>query len=222
MPDQQLLTEQEIGRLVFETFGMRRFTQDSPIQPDVWIRFLKLAGRGDLDNTKVSLLVMPKDTPAEDGTPAGGAGLLAEDIRGAILNRSRNQERQPSRGAAKVKPEPMLKPFKVASTGRAVAIDVTFEEMLKYLIPKTYWWTCVDEKYRDPDKLGRLLQGKSDERIKDALLQFDDTEFFRFVALSAVISYIGSASNDQKTVETGPGSDRPVGSRSGAGRRRSR
>ena len=44
--DDQFLTEEEISRLVFETFGMRRFTQDSPVQPDVWIRFLKLAGRG--------------------------------------------------------------------------------------------------------------------------------------------------------------------------------
>src|SRR5215203_1293406 len=126
--DEQFLTEEEIRRLVFETFGMRRFTQDSPVQPDVWIRFLNLAARGDLDDTRVSLLVIPKDTPADDGTPAGGAGLLAEDIRGAILNRQRNQERPPSRGAARVEPEPMLKPFKVASTGRAVAIDVTFEE----------------------------------------------------------------------------------------------
>ncbi len=27
-----------IHSLVFETFGLRRFTQDSPIRPDVWLR----------------------------------------------------------------------------------------------------------------------------------------------------------------------------------------
>ncbi len=64
LPNDQFLTEDEIRRLVFETFGMRRFTQDSPVQPDVWIRFLKLAGRGDLEKTRVSLLVVPKDTSA--------------------------------------------------------------------------------------------------------------------------------------------------------------
>lgn len=199
---EQFPTKEEIRRLVFETFGMRRFTQDSPVQPDVWIRFLKLAGRGDLDTTKVSLLLMPKETAAPDGTPAGGGGQLAEDVRAAILNRSRDQERKPSRGAAKVLPEPMLRKFKVAATSRAVAIEVTFEEMLTYLIPKTYWWSCIANKFRDPATLGRQLEDKYEEPIKEALLAFDDTEFFRFVALSAVIRCIADARQDRKTVET--------------------
>jgi len=188
LPNDQFLTEDEIRRLVFETFGMRRFTQDSPVQPDVWIRFLKLAGRGDLEKTRVSLLVVPKDTSAEDGTPAGGGALLAEDIRRSILNRPRGQEPLKSRDAS----ERLLRPHRVAATTRAAAIDVTFEEMLTYLIPKTYWWrTCVDEKYRDPTRLGDMLLAKQKKSIKDALLEFDDTEYLRFVALSAVICYIG-------------------------------
>jgi serine protease AprX len=202
LPNGQFPTEDEIRRLVFETFGMRRFTQDSPVQPDVWIRFLKLAGRGDLDTTRVSLLLVSKDTAAADGTPSGGGGQLAEDVRAAILNRSRDQERKPSRGAAKVTPEPMLTKFKVAATSRAVAIDVTFEEMLTYLIPKTYWWSCVKNNFRDPAKLGKQLEGKYEEPIKDALLAFDDTEFFRFVALSAVVRYIADARRDRKAVAT--------------------
>lgn len=190
-----ILDDATIHRLVFETFGMRRYTQDSPIQADVWVRYLKLAALRRLGE-RVSLILTPKETPGENGQPAGGAGMLAELIRTSILGRIRDQEWE------RRKVEPELKPFKLASTGRNVVIEATFEEMLRYLVPNTYWWTQVSAKYRDPKSLGELLDRAAREQttIQQALVQFDDTEFFRFAALVAITGMIGSEGGDQAEV----------------------
>ena len=78
------LKDDQIHRLVFETFGLRRYTQDSPIQPDVWTLFLKLAADRNLEN-RIALILTPKETPSKDGQPPGSAAQLAEEIREKIL-----------------------------------------------------------------------------------------------------------------------------------------
>lgn len=183
-----ILDDATIHRLVFETFGMRRYTQDSPIQADVWVRYLKLAALHRLDKRE-SLILTPKETPGKRGQPAGGAGMLAELIRRSILGRVRDQEWK--NGRREVEPE--LKPFKLASTGRNVVIEATFGEILRYLVPNTYWWTQVDAKYRDPKSLGDLLNSAARKQttIQQALVQFDDTEFLRFAALVSITDMIG-------------------------------
>ena len=195
-----ILDDATIHRLVFETFGMRRFTQDSPIQADVWVRFLRLADHGRLGD-RVSLILTPKETPGKDGRPAGGAAQLAEKIRTSILGKTRSQEWEKARGT-KISPEEELRPFKLASTGRSVVIDATFQETLRYLVPNTFWWMDITEKYRDPQSLQRLLTdaARKSATIQEALVHFDDTEFFRFVALTSIISLIGSQNADKSSV----------------------
>lgn len=191
---------------------MRRYTQDSPVQPDVWVRFLKLAGRKQLD-VKVSLILAPKDTPTADGQPAGPAALLAEDIRRDVLGKPRDPERAkiPQEkqkridpvAQLKVKPEEEIRPFRLASSGRTVAIEVTFSEMLRYLIPKTFWWTRVHRNYRNPKSLGDLLNKAAEKglNIQEALMSLGDTEFFRFVALCSIVSLAGSPDIKDERVE---------------------
>ena len=43
-PEDPELKDDQIHRLVFETFGLRRYTQDSPIQPNVWTLFPEARG----------------------------------------------------------------------------------------------------------------------------------------------------------------------------------
>lgn len=187
-----VLDDATIHRLVFETFGLRRYTQDSPIQPDVWVTFLKLADRRRITE-RISLILTPNELPGKDGRPAGGAGLLAERIRSMILGTNRSQERTERGGKGKVLPEERLQAFKIASTARNVVIDVTFEEMLRYLLPITVWWRNTQDKYKKPKQLAKILDSLSKKRmsIRKALVELDDTEFFRFAALISIISLIG-------------------------------
>src|SRR6187549_3865623 len=39
------LDEGTLRRLVFRTFGRSRRTQDSPVMPDVWLRYIRVAER---------------------------------------------------------------------------------------------------------------------------------------------------------------------------------
>ena len=195
------LDDATIHRLVFGTFGLRRYTQDSPIQPDVWIRFLKLAADRNLKR-RIPLLLTPKETPGKrDGRPAGGAGQLAEEIRRKILGTKRNQEPVRKPGETKIAPESALQGFKIAATARNVVIDANFSEVLRYLLPMTAWWVDnVDEKLRDPHTLRKELvkQSKRSTTIQKALIQLDDTEFFRFAALTAFVWMLGNAGDTDK------------------------
>lgn len=193
------LDEATIHRLVFETFGLRRFTQDSPIQPDVWVWLLKLAARGKLGR-RISLILTPKETPSKDGRPPGGAGRLAEKIRASILGGRRDQEREESAaeksGVIAILPESKLHDFRIASTARNVVLEANFDEILRCLLPMTAWWVYqVDDKLRDPRKLIASLRRLAVQKatIRKALVEFNDTEFFRFAALTAITRMIDTA-----------------------------
>lgn len=188
-----------IQSLVFETFGLRRFTQDSPIRPDVWLRFLKLArwrlaNREDRTGTakayRIPLILTPKQTMSSDGRPAGHAGRLAELIRAMILQKKAGREKANGEkviGDLRRSEQETLAPFRIAATSRNVAIDVTFTELMDFLLPLTAWWR--KQTYSDKSKLYRDLeaQTKKEATVQQALVQLDDTEFFRFAALSALI-----------------------------------
>src|SRR5262245_44261156 len=49
------IPEETWRRLIFRTFGHQRFTQDSPIMPDVWLRYAKA-----LPDSPVDLILTPK------------------------------------------------------------------------------------------------------------------------------------------------------------------
>jgi subtilisin family serine protease len=110
------LTDELIRQLVFNTFGLARFSQDSPIRPDVWVTFLKLARRrikrqvptdrsenAFIEGTaeirakglaeaaiRVPLLLTPKESMGADGQAAGSAAQLAEGLRNSILGSKRD------------------------------------------------------------------------------------------------------------------------------------
>ena len=195
------LKDDQIHRLVFETFGLRRYTQDSPIQPDVWTLFLKLAADRNLEN-RIALILTPKETPSKDGQPPGSAAQLAEEIREKILTdkgllpspEGRGQERaNPDDEAALTlskKQKEELGKFKIASTARHVVINANFEEVLRYLLPITAWWTSLPDRLTDTDKLLKTLAGHSGKPIREALVA-ENTEFLRFAALTAITAMIG-------------------------------
>jgi serine protease AprX len=186
-----------IHSLVFETFGLRRFTQDSPIRPDVWLRFLKLARwrlanremrTGPAKAYRIPLILTPKQTMSSDGRPAGHAGRLAERIRAMILqkNRSKSADFEPG-DTLRREEQDALAPFRIAATSRNVAIDVTFSELMDFLLPLTAWWR--KQTYANRSQLYKDLeaQTRKNATVREALVQLDDTEFFRFAGLSALV-----------------------------------
>src|SRR5262245_38102555 len=91
--DEGKLDEATLRRFVFQTFGRARRTQDSPVMPDVWLRYIRLAERithtrrGGLSNDTIDLLL----TPWSGVRP----GEIAERLRGRLSpqTKSENQRR---------------------------------------------------------------------------------------------------------------------------------
>lgn len=140
------LNNQKLHCLLYQTDGQRRFTQDSPVQADVWERFLLLGEEwqkrrrnpgAQVRQPRVALLLTPKLTRGPGGETPGGAALLAEVLRRRVLkleaDKPRSEIAEPKESAA-------LAPLRIAATEQYVAADLTFREMIELLIPLTDWW----------------------------------------------------------------------------------
>lgn len=113
------LARESIEKLILKTGDRRRFTQDSPVLPEVWIQF----GLGPL--TPQDLLLTPHRKSS--------AGRLSVLIRErAEADRLTRAERLGIRG----KPEPL----QIAYTQSYVAARLYFDELMRVLLPLTNWW----------------------------------------------------------------------------------
>ncbi len=180
------LTPDLIRSLVFETFGLRRFTQDSPINADVWVRFLNLARwrlnapgerSGVIESYRVPLILTPKQTMDSEGTPAGHAGLLARKIRKAINGGKTPTEAQLESMAY----------FRIAATSRHVAIDATFYDLLSYLLPLCDWWRKLPPVELEEQKKLMARELNKGTPIPQIITMLPNTEAYRFAALATIV-----------------------------------
>jgi serine protease AprX len=111
-----------LEELIFRGWGERRFTQDSPILPDVWIYY------GQAPERPLELLL----TPHRDAT----AGRVAVALRRRLaLDRERSAAPGDDPG--------------VAYTASTVAVRLRFGELVRVVLPMTHWWrTRVWEQRR--------------------------------------------------------------------------
>ncbi|HEX8734010.1 MAG TPA: hypothetical protein VF721_01720, partial [Pyrinomonadaceae bacterium] len=128
------LEHDELEEVIFGKTGFRRFTQDSPILPDVWLAF------GDDPKERQDLLL----TPTWGETP----GQLAESISARLEKESdvphikelylSSPKRRRSRGIA----------YNVST----VALKLYFDEMIRVILPMTKWWDeyiLIDSDVKD-------------------------------------------------------------------------
>ena len=102
-----------IQELLFGTDRNRRYTQDSPILPDVWL------GYADDDAGQADLLI----TPHRDVS----AGHLALALR----NRLKDERKQHSRRRT---------PPEIAFVHGSVVARLFFDELVRVVLPMTPWW----------------------------------------------------------------------------------
>jgi hypothetical protein len=106
------LTPQRLEELIFGTDRFRRFTQDSPVMPDVWIAY------GMSPRIRQDLLLTPH---VRASAPELGQALR-ERLGGA-------QSREGKPGEARV-----------AYNESYVVAELDFEELVKIALPLTHWW----------------------------------------------------------------------------------
>jgi serine protease AprX len=121
------LKHDQLEEIVFGKTGFRRFTQDSPILPDVWIAF------GDEPRAQLDLLL----TPHWGSAP----GKLSNDIETRLKE---------EKGSAPWKKRPREKGdgADIAYNVSTVAVRLYFDEVIRVILPMTDWWNkniLVDE-----------------------------------------------------------------------------
>jgi hypothetical protein len=117
--------------VLFGTGGARRFTQDSPILPDVWITYDAPKGEDESADpfAKTQDLLL---TPHFGGL----SGRAARDLR-AALERSRDRLGR--------------EPPSIAQLPGVVAAKLYLDELLRIVLPRSSWWQEVVKSARDKD-----------------------------------------------------------------------
>jgi hypothetical protein len=113
------LKHDQLEEIVFGKTGFRRFTQDSPILPDVWIAF------GDEPRAQLDLLL----TPHWGSAP----GKLSNDIADRL-----KKERKSA--AWKKRPRDQGAGADIAYNTSTLAVRLYFDEVIRVILPMTYWW----------------------------------------------------------------------------------
>jgi subtilisin family serine protease len=124
------LSKKVVEELITGTGGRRRFTQDSPILPEVWIQY----GLDPLG--AVELLLTPHRQAS--------AGQLATLIRRRLADDREARPAPPGAGAGEGGGRTMPP---IVYTRSYVATALCFDELVRVLLPMTHWW---NEHVRKP------------------------------------------------------------------------
>lgn len=127
-----------VEELMFGSGAVRRFTQDSPVLPDVWVEYMEAIV--EADDRRVSLLL----TPFGEIT----AGAVAKELRARIAAKDTHVNGQRGR---------------VVYNQSAVSAELDFEDMLRLVLPMTSWW----QKYADKTLEEKVKQAEWLELVKD-------------------------------------------------------
>ncbi|EJB02278.1 subtilisin-like serine protease [Rhizobium leguminosarum bv. trifolii WSM597] len=165
------LTDEALRGLVLGTFGHARWTQDSPIVPDVWISFVRIAeerararlqDRSPSGNSLVDLII----TPWTGSSP----GKIAQTIRSNL---------------ARTAPE-SVKAARIATSSTRVVASLDFGSLMQLVIPLTGWWQDLT---RDDPEILSITRERSDALFDGG----QRLELIRFAALVAVIIALQAA-----------------------------
>ncbi len=139
------LTRKLMEQIMFGTGRVRRFTQDSPILPDVWLEYAKRP------EERTSLPPVAKDRQgADDAFPAvkllitpyreTSAGDVRSELRDRLRDERKKKEWKVFRHLAKPLP-------RVVYNQTTVAATLHFEDLIRVVLPMTDWWARLDDKW---------------------------------------------------------------------------
>ena len=151
-----------IEQLMFGTGRVRRFTQDSPVLPDVWLEYARGPGNNPTRLTG----------PADESDPFPAVKLLLTPYRQTfagevrqVLRRRLQQERKTKEWQAfGHAPEPLPRLVYNQST---VAATLYFEDLIRVVLPMTDWWARLERQWRVEDLQTKEGQEVVAEALKD-------------------------------------------------------
>jgi serine protease AprX len=165
-PSGGTVSDETLRRVIFQTFGHQRFTQDSPILPDVWVAF----ARGAKDERQDLIL-----TPHSGNMP-GAIAVALEKRLGAYHNT--------------LTKEAVQQRARIAYSRSSVVAALTFDELLCVVVPMTTWWHHLPADYTTFQKVREHITDlkRSEVQFREIIKTSEKWDYFRFVALAGLIS----------------------------------
>ena len=180
----------KLEQLIYRNGGPKRFTQDSPVMPDVWFEF------GLNPNGRVDLLL----NPHFDASPGRVAQLLEERL---LIE-------QKSPTAVKFGCDDKAG-YDIAYNQSTVVVRLCFHELVRVVLPLTSWWSryvwhedgrqirrFVDEK-PIRDAIGRFLDGDEDE----PLIEHVDPQVFWMMKVIGTIGAVARSNTGGRKAASG-------------------
>jgi serine protease AprX len=179
--DQGKLDEGTLRRFVFRTFGRARRTQDSPVMPDVWLRYIRLAER--IANARVDGSNPPNGMVDLLLTP--WSGDRPGDIASKLRERLKRRDSAGGQGGGQ-----RFNTARIALSDSRVVASVDFETLARDVVPLTGWWTRLFQKKANtpPEKFDVVIK-----RIEEKKPGGSDIELFRYAALVGFIDSLLNA-----------------------------
>ena len=143
------LSDALIRELIFGAGTGRRFTQDTPVMPDVWLAYGRSAASGTAGRAPLDLLI----TPHYESYPARLAAVLRQRLEEE--RRSSAWRRRHPRGA---------RGADVAYNQSTVVASLWLDELVRVLLPLTPWWHHSLEQVE-----GNLGKAAGDPGLRRAL-----------------------------------------------------
>jgi len=137
----------DLERLIYRNSGPKRFTQDSPVMPDVWFEF------GKNPNGRVDLLL----NPHYQASPGRVAQVLEERLG----------IEQQSKTASKFGCDDQSG-YDIAYNQSTVVVRLCFHELIRVVLPLTTWWT----KYVWQDNGRQIRRFLEDKQVRDAIARW--------------------------------------------------
>ena len=138
------LEEATLRRFVFQTFGRARRTQDSPVMPDVWLRYIRIAEK--IANTRGK---PPSDVVDLLLTPWSGVrpGDIAKQLRDCLCSRKKTSKRTSDTEYNDHSPyDPRLASARIGLSDSRVVASVNFDTLVRKVVPLTGWWQRLFRK----------------------------------------------------------------------------
>jgi serine protease AprX len=164
MDERGKLDEGTLRRFVFRTFGRARRTQDSPVMPDVWLRYIRIAEK--IANSHVDRSKPPNGVVDLLLTPWSGdrPGEIAATLRECLKTGQEGEQR--------------YRDARVALSASRVVACVDFRTLVQVVVPLTGWWKAITQKKNGStsflEKFDVILKRVDEKRPRGS-----DIELFR-------------------------------------------
>lgn len=163
------IADDTLRRLIFRTFGHQRFTQDSPILPDVWLAYARAERAEALD-----LILTPRA-----GHSAGIVALALEQALDRHHQAETGVERRRRRAA-----------MRLAYSRSSVVVRLTFDELICVAVPMTSWWRGLPSDLAGFAPIREWLGRPDGTSLKRLLSTTKSWEYLRFVVLAGFVAIL--------------------------------